>query len=464
MVKNRTQNYFSNPEFNSPSGTPLDERIRLYQERQLRSQLAYCYEHSSFYRGKFAEAGAVPQDIRTLADLRSLPVFMTKEDERQNSLQSLERENHPFGLHLCAPLDELYLTGTTSGTTGIPTFTYTFTRADLELIGKALGHRFATVGVGKGDRVLFLFALGIYATTMSLWGIRSLGGLPIDIDARAGSDLMLRFADLTRVQYAACTPSLAQYLIKKAPATIGKEVGELKLQGLLLTGETGAGIPEVKKSLESAYGCRVYDYWAPAGHAIAISCDAPEYLGLHGISPDLCTAFDDLMDPETKKPVPIEDGAVGEMVITSLRREAAPLIRYAYGDIVQIFTEPCPCCGFPGKRMKVIGRSDDMLIIKGVNVYPSAIKEIVASFAPRVTGEMRIVLAEPPPRVVPPLRLKLEHGPEIREPDLAGLAEQVARALHDRLKVRPLIEWVHPGALEKSTRKTPVFEKAYEKA
>jgi len=455
--------YFSNPELNFLSPDQIQEKIRLIQTERLYPQLRYCYDHSHFYRRKFDETGAKPEDIRTLEDLRALPVFMNKEVERENAVESLEKDGHPFGTHLCAPANEIYLTGTTSGTTGVPTFTYTFTKNDMDLIGKALAHRFAYIGVGKGDRILFIFSLGIYATTMTLWGIRGLGALPIDIDARAGSELILKIANLTRPTYMATTPSFAEYLIQKAPSIIGKEVKDLKLKGLLLTGEIGVSIPEVKKKLEEAYGCRAYDYWAPAGHSIAITCDSDTYFGMHGLSPDLCTSFEDLIDPDTKKSVPLEDGAIGEMVITSLKREATPLIKYAYGDIVQVYTKPCPNCGFPGKRIKVIGRSDDMLVVKGVNVYPAAIKQVVSSFIPKVTGEMRIVLDQPPPRVIPPLRLKLEYGVKTRELDLPGLANEISKALHDRCKIRPQIEWVKPGSLEKSTRKTPLFEKNYEK-
>ena len=451
--------YFSNDILNSMSA----EQIQQYQEERLRVQLRYCYESSPFYRKKFNDVGALPEDIKNLEDLRSLPVFMNKDQERLNALESLQTQGHPFGTHLCAPVEDIFLTGTTSGTTGTPTFTYSFTKADIELIAPALGHRFYFNGIRKGDRVLFIFALGIYATTMSLWGIRSLGALPIDIDARAGSDVMLTFATLTRPSYMATTVSLAEYLIQKSPSLIGKPVGELGLKGLMVTGEIGIGIPEVKRRIEAAYGCPVYDYWAPAGHAIAITCCSEEYHGLHGIAPDLCTGFDDLVDPETKKSVELKDGATGEVVITSLKREAAPLVKFATGDVVQIFTTPCPKCGFPGKRIKLIGRSDDMLIVKGVNVYPSAIKTVIESFEPRVTGEMRVVLDDPPPRVVPPLKLKLEHGQATSKSDLKQLAEDISRATHDKLKIRPIIEWVSPGELEKSTRKTPIFEKQFER-
>jgi len=454
--------YFSNPDLNLFSSGQIDEKIRLIQEERLSPQLRYCYDHSSFYRRKFDEVGAKPEDIKTLENLRALPIFMDKDQERKNAIESLETEGHPFGTHLCAPVDEIYLVGTTSGTTGTPTFSYTFTKKDVELIAEGLGHRFAYNGVKKGDRILFFFALGIYATTMSLWGIRNIGALPIDIDSRAGSELMLSFAELTKPSYMATTVSLAEYLINKAPDVLGKEVLDLKLKGLMLTGEIGVNIPEVKNHLEEAYGCPVYDYWAPAGHAIAITCRAEQYSGMHGISPDLCTGFEDLVNPDSKEPIPIEDGATGEIVVTSLKREALPLIRYAMGDIAQIFTKPCPYCGFPGKRIKLIGRSDDMLIVKGVNVYPFAIKKVVESFIPRVTGEMRIVLDQKPPKVTPPLKLKLEHSFDIRNPELDGLAGEISRALHDKLKIRPSIYWVAPGELEKSTSKTPIFEKNYE--
>lgn len=453
------EKYFSNDLLNSMS----PEQIKEYQEEKLRSQLQYCYSNSLFYKRKFDEFGAHPNDIKKIEDLSALPVFMNKEQERQNASESLEKNNHPFGTHLCAPVSEVYLTGTTSGTTGTPTFTYTFTRNDIELIAQGLGHRFAYNGVKKGDRILFIFALGIYATTMSLWGIRNIRALPIDIDARAGSEMMLNFADLTRPSYMATTVSLSEYLIGKSQDIIGKEVGDLKMKGLFLTGEVGVNIPEVKKRIEEAYGCPVYDYWAPAGHAIAITCKSDNYSGMHGVSPDLCTSFEDLIDPETKRSIPIEDGAVGEMVITSLQREAAPLIKYATGDVVQIFTKPCPHCGFPGKRIKLVGRSDDMLVVKGVNIYPSAIKKVVESFTPQVTGEMRIVLDEPPPRVVPPLKLKIEYGAQTRESELDGLAKKISQAAHDQLKIRPQIEWVAPRTLKKTTTKTPIFEKIYEK-
>lgn len=439
------------------------EEIRLYQEKKLTRQLAYCYNASEFYRRKFDDIGAKPDDIKTIEDLRKLPIFMLKDDERKSAEDSLKRHGHPFGLHLCAPVEDLYLTGTTSGTTGTPTFSYTFTEKDINFVGRHLGHRLSLAGIGRGDRVVFFFALGIYATTMTLWGLRHLGALPIDIDARAGTDLLLQFIELTRPTYLACTPSLAEFLIHKSPKVLNKSVGEFGLKGLMTTGEVGIALPEIKNRLEAAYGCRAWDYWAPCGNCMGISCDSDQYHGLHAVSPDVCTSYDDLVDPITKEPVDSDvDGAVGEMVITSLEREACPAVKYAYGDVVEISTKECPACGFKGKRARLIGRADDMLIVKGVNVYPVSIKDIICGFAPAVTGEMRVVLTEKPPRVTPPLRLKIEHGKHIGRAELPDLEKRIINALHDKIKIRPQIQFVEPGELPKETRKTPIFEKQYE--
>jgi phenylacetate-CoA ligase len=209
------------------------EEIRKLQEAKLPEQLKYCYDNSELYRAKFDACGAKPEDIRTIEDLRKLPVFMVKDDERSSAEQSLEKYGHPFGLHLCAPVDSLYLTGTTSGTTGMPTFSYTFTENDMEFLAPRIAHRLALAGVGKGDRVAFFFALGIYATTMTLWGLRRLGALPIDIDARAGTDLFTKFIGLTRPTHMACTPSLAEYLVGKTPELLGHEVGDFNWVQLL---------------------------------------------------------------------------------------------------------------------------------------------------------------------------------------------------------------------------------------
>lgn len=439
------------------------EQIKEYQEKKLGRQLAYCNENSEYYYKKFQDCGATPEDIKTLEDFRKLPIMMTKQDERESQRESLERFGHPFGMHLCAPLDSLELTSTTSGTSGTPTFTYTFSKRDLNgPVADLWAFMFRAANIKPGDRVLFAYALGIYATSMLLWGIRKMGALPIDVDVRGGADAILQFAQLTKPVSFATTPSLAEYMINKAPASIGKKVGELGFDSLLLCGEPGPGIPEVKERLESAYGARVYDYWAPGGLGFGLSCNSEAYHGLHCYAPDYNLFQDDLIDPSTREPIDSVDGAIGEAVHTSLDRDACPIIKYAYGDIVQVITGKCPACGFSGKRLKFVGRSDDMLIVKGSNVYPAAIQEIVNSFSPRVTGAMKIVLEEQPPRVVPPLKIKVEYAEALDQNQLTDLEKEIKSACSHSIKINPQIIWVPPNTFEKSLRKTSPFEKTYE--
>jgi phenylacetate-CoA ligase len=439
------------------------EQIKEYQEKKLGRQLAYCYENSEYYYKKFQDCGATPEDIKTLEDFRKLPIMMTKQDERESQRESLKRFGHPFGMHLCAPLDSLEMTSTTSGTSGTPTFTYTFSKRDLNgPVADLWAFMFRAANIKPGDRVLFAYALGIYATSMLLWGIRKMGALPIDVDVRGGADAILQFAQLTKPVSFATTPSLAEYMINKAPVSIGKKVGELGFDSLLLCGEPGPGIPEVKERLESAYGARVYDYWAPGGLGFGLSCNSEAYHGLHCYAPDYNLFQDDLIDPSTREPIDSVDGAIGEAVHTSLDRDACPIIKYAYGDIVQVITGKCPACGFSGKRLKFVGRSDDMLIVKGSNVYPAAIQEIVNSFSPRVTGAMKIVLEEQPPRVVPPLKIKVEYAEALDQNQLADLEKEIKSACSHSIKINPQIIWVPPNTFEKSLRKTSPFEKTYE--
>lgn len=271
-----------------------------------------------------------------------------------------------------------------------------------------------------------------------------------------GAEKILRIAKLFKANILAGTPSLAEHLIEKAPSIIGDGVSSLNIKALFCAGEPGAGIPEVRKKLETAYGAKLYDH----GGSWGISCDYPEYQGMHHLSDDLM--FFELVDPETLEPLPLEHGAKGLSVQTTLEGEGLMWLRESVGDIWQIFTEPCPC-GATAFRCKHVGRTDDMLKIKGVMVYPASIDGVIASFSPRVTGAFRIVLDEPPPRVVPPLKLKIEYGDQTNPEELASLEGEIEETMHSKLRIRPKIQWVPPKTLERSTYKTKLIEKTYEK-
>jgi phenylacetate-CoA ligase len=224
---------------------------------------------------------------------------------------------------------------------------------------------------------------------------------------------------------------------------------------LICGAEPGAGIPEVKTKLEKAYKCRIFD----VGAGFGFSCDYQEYQGMHWMVDDLC--YYELVDPDTKTPVPMREGARGEALFTTLDADGWVMIRQSLGDIHEVFTEPCPC-GRSGFRYKVVGRSDDMLKVKGVMVYPSHIKGVINDFIPRVTGEMRIVLDEKPPRVVPPLKVRVEHAEGLTGEETDTLEKEIVEAMSKRLKISPKILWAGPGSLERSHYKGKTFEKPYE--
>jgi phenylacetate-CoA ligase len=207
----------------------------------------------------------------------------------------------------------------------------------------------------------------------------------------------------------------------------------------------------VRRRIESAYGGKLYD----VGAGLGVSCDWPEYQGMHWVADDL--VLYELVDPVTREPLVMSDGAEGEAVFTSLVGGGFGWTRLSLGDIHRVMVSPCPC-GATGFRYRIVGRVDDMLKVKGVIVYPAAIDSVIAGFIPRVTGEFRIRLSEPPPRVVPPLRLRVERGGETPRSALAELEAEIISCMHDRLKLTPAIEWLEPNELPRSEHKTRFIE------
>jgi phenylacetate-CoA ligase len=179
---------------------------------------------------------------------------------------------------------------------------------------------------------------------------------------------------------------------------------------------------------------------------------------MHWLGDDLCLY--ELVDPDTREPIPLEDGARGEAVFTNLEGDGWVWVRTSLGDIHEVTMSPCPC-GKTGFRYRIVGRTDDMLKVKGVIVYPAAVTGLLETFVPKVTGEFRIVLTERPPLVIPPLKIKIERGADYPEDKLEGLEEELLEAFHNRMKLRPKIIWQEPGELDRATYKGQKFEKLY---
>ena len=315
-----------------------------------------------------------------------------------------------------------------------------------------------------GDAVLQTFGLSMWVAGVPVvTALQNMGLRAIPVGAEGGTEKMLKMADLLKPKAMIGTPPTAEYLIEKCPEILGKPISELGIKIILCAGAPGAGLPKVREKIESAFGCKLYDSTGGGWGLHHVSCDAPEYAGMHVVCEDHAIWYD-LKDPATNEPVEIVDGAIGHGIVTSFDHEAAPAFKYAMGDLLEVFTETC-ACGVPGVRFKILSRVDDMLIIKGINLYPAAVKNVIAGFAPRVTGEFRILLEAPGPRVEPPMRIRAEYGKDVDEKDLPSLKKEMENALSAKLKCRADIEWVESGTLERMsgpTKKGKLIEKLYE--
>ena len=419
----------------------------------------YCWEGSVFYRERLQASGAEPGDIRTVADLERLPILLAKDDERELQERSRADLGHPFGEHLCAPLEEVVAVASSSGTTGVPTF-YAFTPEDVATTDELWARAMRFIGLRPGDTVLHGFGLSLFLAGIPIVrALERMGARPVAVGAEAGSEKLLRIAELVRPRALACTPSYATYLAEQAPKLLGRPARDLGIELVLCAGEPGAGLPEVRSALREAFGAQVYDLLGGAHGVVCASCDAEPYAGMHVLGED-CAIVTQLVDQETKEPVPLVDGAIGERVKTSLRWRAQPQLRASVGDIYQVETAPCSC-GAPGPRVRVLGRTDDLLIVKGVKVYPAAVKNLIAELVPLASGSFRIVLDAPGPRVVPPLRVRVERGEAVDEQGGEQLAGQVETLMHQRLSVRPEVEIVPCGTFERVAHKEKLLERRY---
>jgi len=362
-----------NMEIEPKLNTPEMREIQLVK---LRQALAWQYEHTPFNRRRFEKAGVEPRDIDSFEQFAAaIPV--SGQEQIREVIGEIGLDMGKLMLHLFGEkrVKDLYLLTTTSGTTGVPT-PYPNFRASIQDSQEIMSRAAWRMGFRPGDRIGLCFGLSMHAagTPQILWFQNYPGITMIPIGAEAGTEKILQFMQLFEVNIFAGTPSLALHLIERCPEVLKAPVGALGIRILLLGAEPGAGIPEVRRKLESEYGAKVFD----AGAGYGCSCDHPIYQGMHWLADDF--AYYELLDPETMKPVPMAEGATGIMAATSLHPQAAVWfdMRFTMMDVHQVFTDPCPC-GMSGFRYKVVGRADDMLKVKGVPVYPAAIEGVIHS-------------------------------------------------------------------------------------
>ena len=435
-----------------------DEMVSL-QLGKLKKQLRYNYDRSEFYRLKFIEAGINPEDVRSLEDFKQIPL-MTKEEHRESQQASIEEHGHPYGpgTITCAPLNKIVRINATSGTTGKPTL-YTLTQRDVEKVNEGNARRFWMAGIRPGDVIIQGMALSMFVGGLPLaQGIMAVGACVVPVGVEGGTKRLLEFIELTAPVGMFATPSFGQYLIEQCPVLTSRSASSLGIKWFFTAGEPGGGNPEVRKLLsEGLGGAKVFDHTGGGHSFCAGSCegDPDHYTGMHFLSGDHCLL--ELVDPKTKSSVDVFTGNSGELVLTSLDWEGGPFMRYAYGYIVEVVSERCDC-GRSGIKIRIVGRADDMLIVKGVNVYPEAVKRELLKFRPRLTGAFRIILDKHGPLVSPPLKLKVEHSEEVEKTELGVFEKELQAHFKQHLRVTPKILWVERGVIPRETKKTKLIE------
>jgi len=355
------------------------DRVRL-RDVQNERLARLCREISTngFYREKFQLAGVEMHSVNLTEDLRRLP-FTTK-----GELATEQQAHPPYGRLLTYPLARYCYLHQTSGTTGQP-LKWLDTPADWVNWMRCWGYVYRAAGVGEHDLVFCAFSFGPY---LSHWaaidGARHVGALCLS-GGGLSSEQRLRMILDNRCSVLVCTPTYALHLAEVAEG-LGLDLRTSAIRATIHAGEPGASIDSVKRRIEQAWGATSYDH-AGATEVGAWAFDCQAQSGSIHLN-ELDFAFE-VIDPKTGEMA--DEGARGELVVTTLSRQGMPVLRYRTGDLVEMTTEPCGC-GRTLARIKggVIGRADDMLIVRGVNLYPSAIDNLLRALPSIIEYEVEI--------------------------------------------------------------------------
>jgi phenylacetate-CoA ligase len=402
-----------------------------------RKQVARLYERSPFYREKLSRAGFVsPQDAGGLADIARLP--FTEKDE----LRASQAAAPPHGAHAAIDISRAARIYSTSGTSGAPLY-IPLTGNDVEQ-WREIGRRtYSCNGLKAGERVVTTYGAGPFVAGASLAAFEAIGCVHIPVGV-GNTERLLAAIEKLQPEALACTPSYALHIAEVAAA---KKVSLAPVQRIIVGGEPGGGEEGFRRKLEGAWNARVYEIMGIGDIAASLWGECAAQAGMHFSAGEWIHV--ELIDPQSGATVEMKDGATGELVYTHLAREAAPLLRFRSRDHAQVWVSPCEC-GRTSLRARCIGRTDDMLIVRGVNVFPSAVREVVARFQPRVTGAILIRPRRKGVKQEPPLPVVVEGEPQ--------LAEAIAKEIRSALLFTPEVRMVEPQALPRSDYKVKLLD------
>jgi phenylacetate-CoA ligase len=424
---------------------PWAEQVAV-DDASYRTQLAYLFERSAFYRDRLNAAGfSSDRQAGGLAGIAELPLT------DKHEIRATCTPDNPIGAHLCATPAEIVRIYSTSGTTGTPSY-IPLTAGDLDNWVTGSARSYATSGIAAGQRIVTTYNAGPFVAGAALAAFErvGLGHIPV---GTGNSERLMRAIELLRPQAAVLTPSYAAYLVEWA-AERDFDLRSSSVERVLVAGEPGGGEPAFRARLEEGWGARVTEAMGVGDIGPSLWGECEEQDGMHLGARGFVHA--ELVDPESGVARELEDGATGELVLTHLRHRAAPLLRFRTRDQVRVRTSPCGC-GRTGPRLRCIGRTDDMLIVRGVNVFPSAIREVVSAFAPRVSGHIVVKPQAPGPKQEPPLPVNVELAPSSAEDPT--LAEEIRDRLREVLVVQTRVELVPWGSVQRSDYKSKLVER-----
>ena len=424
---------------------PWDEQLALDDE-SYRAQLAHLFERSAFYRQKLGAAGlSAAAEGRGLSEIARLP--LTEKAE----IRATCTPERPIGSHLCVERSEIVRIYSTSGTTGAPSFV-PLTAGDLESWVTGSARSYAASGVAPGQSIVSTYNSGPFVAGAALAAFDRIGLCHVPVGT-GNTERLLRSIELLRPEAVVLTPSYAAHLAEVA-AERGVDLPGSSVDRVLVAGEPGGGEPAFRVKLEGGWGARVTEAMGVGDIGVSLWGECEQQDGMHLGARDFVHV--ELIDPDTGASRALVDGAAGELVLTHLRHRAAPLLRFRTRDHVEVRSSPC-ACGRTSPRIRCVGRTDDMLIVRGVNVFPTAVREVVAAFAPRVSGRIVVVPERPGVKQDPPLpiRVELAQGAAADE----DLAEAIRARLRETLVVSTRIDLAPWGSLQRSEYKSTLLDR-----
>jgi phenylacetate-CoA ligase len=427
---------------------PWEEQLAL-DDPAYRAQLAYLFERSRFYREKLTAAGVgSSEEAGGLAEIAQLPLT-EKQDLRETCTPS-----DPIGAHLCAARSEIVRIYSTSGTTGEPSY-IPLTAGDLENWITVSARSYAASGVRAGETIVSTYNAGPFAAGAALASFDRIGLCHVPVGT-GNTERLVGAIERLRPSAVVLTPSYAAHLIEWT-AERGFDLRGSSVERVLVAGEPGGGEPEFRAMLEHGWGATVTEAMGIGDIGVSLWGECEQQDGMHLGARGIVHA--ELIDPDGGAALPLEDGATGELVLTHLRHRAAPLLRFRTRDHVEVRAGPAgPCsCGRTSPRIRCVGRTDDMLIVRGVNVFPSAVREVIGACGPDVSGRILVRPQAPGAKQDPPLPVSVELARG--RPAVPALADAIRERLRDVLVVQTQVELVPWGSLQRSEYKSTLVQR-----